>query len=72
MPLYCFALHNGRRFDDPESVEFLPHDEAAHKAALRIVRDLKKNSGTRWNGWTIEVTEDARPVWRIPFIGADA
>jgi hypothetical protein len=24
-----------------------------------------------WKGWTVEVTEDARKVWQIPFIGAE-
>jgi len=70
MPLYHFAVRNSHYRDDPDGTE-LADDEAARGAALQVIRDLKKNSGIRWNGWTIEVTEGDRPVWRIPFIGAE-
>jgi hypothetical protein len=71
MPLYRFAAYNGRLLDDPEAVEFLPDDEAAREEALQIIQDLKRNNRTRWNGWTIEVTEGDRQVWKIPFTGAE-
>jgi hypothetical protein len=68
MPIYHFAVHNSRVHPDPEGME-LPADEAAHQEALRIIRDLKRNNEGRWIGWTIEVTNGAREVWQIPFIG---
>jgi hypothetical protein len=70
MPLYHFAVRNSHSHDDPDGTE-LADDEAAREAALQVIRDLKKNSGTKWNGWTIEVNEGERAVWRIAFIGAE-
>jgi hypothetical protein len=71
MPLYQFALHNGRRVDDLEATEFLPDDKAAREEALHIIHDLKKNSVSGWNGWTIEVTDGDRQVWQIPFYATE-
>jgi hypothetical protein len=67
MPLYRFAVHNSHWHDDSEGTE-LPDDGAAREAALQVIRDLKKNDQTRWNGWTIKVTQGDRQVWQIPFI----
>ena len=71
MPLYRFALHNGHRLDDEEAAEFLADDEAAREEALQIIRDLKKGNASGWKGWRVEVTDGDRPVWQIPFIGAE-
>jgi Domain of unknown function (DUF6894) len=67
MPLYQFALHNGRRVDDLEATEFLPDDKAARQEALLIIHDLTKNDVSGWRGWTIEVKEGDRQVCQIPF-----
>jgi hypothetical protein len=69
MPLYRFALHNGRRPDDLEATEFLPDDEAAREEALQIISDLKRNNVSGWKGWRVEVTVGDRQLWQIPFIG---
>ena len=69
MPLYRFAVHNSHWHDDTDGTE-LPDDEAARDAALQVIRDLKKNNETMWNGWTIKVTQGDRQVWQIPFIEA--
>ena len=68
MPLYHFAVHNSHVHDDPEGTE-LSDDGAAHKEALRIIRELKRNNVGMWTGWTIEVTDGARHVWQIAFLG---
>jgi hypothetical protein len=68
MPLYRFALHNGHRLDDEEAAEFLADDEAARQWGLQVIRDLRKNSEIEWKGRTIDVTQDDREVWQIPFI----
>jgi hypothetical protein len=68
MPLYHFAVHNSHLHDDPDGTE-LPDDGAAHKEALRIIGDLKRNNVGIWTGWTIEVTDGGRRVWQIPFLG---
>ncbi len=65
MPLYRFAVHNGRWHDDPEGAE------DAREMALQVIHDLKKINGNERNGWTIKVTAGDRQVWLIPFIGAE-
>ena len=69
MPLYHFAIHNGRTHADPDLYD-LPDDDAARQWGLQAIRDLRKNSETRWKGWTINVTEGDREVLQIPFIDA--
>jgi hypothetical protein len=72
MPLYSFSLRDGQRLDDFEATELLPDDAAARVEALQIIHDLQKNNNvTAWKGWRVEVTDGARQVWQIPFIGAD-
>jgi uncharacterized protein DUF6894 len=68
MPLYHFAVHSSHLHDDPEGTE-LPDDEAARQWGLQVIRDLKRNNKTGWNGCTIEVTDGDRQVWQLPFIG---
>jgi hypothetical protein len=71
MPLYSFSLRGGHRPDDFEATEILPDDEAAREEALQIIRDLKKNNRTAWNGWRVDVTDGDRQVWQIAFIARD-
>jgi len=71
VPQYHFAAHNGHTLDDPEAAEFLPDDEAAREEALQVIQDLKRNNVGAWRGWTMEVTDGDRKVWRIPFSGAE-
>ena len=66
MPIYNFTAHNGSRLEDDGGTE-LPNDAAAQAYALRVVRELNKNNGNRWNHWKMEVTEGDRRVCDIPF-----
>jgi hypothetical protein len=45
----------------------LPDDAAAQEFALKVMRGLVDNVDDDWTGWTMEVTEGGRPVWRLPF-----
>jgi hypothetical protein len=67
MPLYHFIIHNGCRCDPDEGTE-LPDDAAARQEAVQVIRDFKKNNENGCKGWTMEVMEGDRGVWRIPFI----
>jgi uncharacterized protein DUF6894 len=69
MLLYRFTVRNGHAYDDLDGTE-LADDEAARQEALLVIHDLTKNNEPRWMGWmgwTIEVTEGDRRVWRIRF-----
>jgi hypothetical protein len=66
MPLYLFAV---RHFvdcleDDLGGVE-LPDDAAANEFALKVMRGLVQKEEDNWNGWTMEVTQGERRVWRF-------
>ncbi len=66
MPLYRFTVHNSHRYDDLGGAE-LADDNAAREEALLVIHDLAKNNESKWKGWTIEVKDGDRRVWRIPF-----
>jgi hypothetical protein len=69
MPLYRFAVRNSHYYVDQDGAD-LRDDEAARHWALQVIRDLKRNNETKWNGWTIVVTDGDRKVWQIPFVEA--
>ena len=56
MPVYNLNAHNGGRLEDDGGTE-LPNDAAAQAYALRVIRELNKNNGNRWNHWKMEVIE---------------
>jgi hypothetical protein len=66
MPRYHFAVRNSDRHDDPDGTE-LADDAAAREYAMRVIRELQHGDGDNWRGWTMEVTQDGRRVWQIPF-----
>jgi hypothetical protein len=70
MPRYHFDvrhLEDGDYLEDnPAGVE-LPDDAAAREFALNVMRGLADSLDEDWTGWTMEVTEGGRPVWRLPF-----
>lgn len=67
MPIYNFVVHNGVGLDDDGEGTELRNDVAARAYAVQIIDELKKNNGTRWNGWKMKVTESDRQVFDIPF-----
>jgi hypothetical protein len=66
MPIYRFVIHDGRDRDDPAGIE-LPDDEAARREVAFILRDLGKTQASGRHDWTIEVMDESRLVWKIPF-----
>jgi hypothetical protein len=70
MPRYRFDvrhLDDGEYLEDnPAGVE-LPDDAAAREIALKVMRRLVEGGDDDWEGWTMEVTEGGRSVWRLPF-----
>jgi hypothetical protein len=69
MPRYLFDVHHfdGDYLEDnPAGVE-LPDDAAAQEFAFKVMRGLVQSLDEDWTGWTMEVTEGGRPVWRLPF-----
>jgi hypothetical protein len=70
MPRYRFDvrhLDDGEYLEDnPAGVE-LPDDAAAREFALKVMRRLVEGGDDDWEGWTMEVTEGGRSVWRLPF-----
>jgi len=68
MPRYLLSVRhfdNDYWVDEPEGVQ-LSDDAAAREFALRVMRGLlikEKN----WKGWTMEVMQGGRRVWRLPF-----
>jgi hypothetical protein len=69
MPRYLFAVRHfdGDCLDDePEGVE-LPTDAAARAFALKVMRGLVQIEDDNWEGWTMEVMQGGRRVWRFPF-----
>jgi hypothetical protein len=70
MPRYLLSV---RHFDndylvveEPEGVQ-LPDDAAAREFALKVMRGLVQIEGENWEGWTMEVTQEGRRGWRLPF-----
>jgi Domain of unknown function (DUF6894) len=69
MPRYVFDV---RHLDDlclednPAGVE-LSDDAAAREFALKVMLGLVQSQDDDWNGWTMEVTQGERRVWRLPF-----
>jgi hypothetical protein len=69
MPRYLFDvchLDDDYLEDNPAGVE-LPDGAAARDFALKVMRGLVDSLDEDWAGWTMEVTEGGRPVWRLPF-----
>jgi hypothetical protein len=69
MPRYVFDV---RRLDDlclednPAGVE-LRDDVAAREFALKVMLGLVQSQNDDWDGWTMEVIQGERTVWRLPF-----
>jgi hypothetical protein len=66
MPRYHFTVRNSDTHDDPEGSE-CPDDAAAREHAIRVIRELRHGKGDDWKGWSMEVTQGQRLVWRLPF-----
>jgi hypothetical protein len=69
MPRYLLAvrhLDHDSLADELEGVQ-LPDDPAAREFALKVMRGLMQIEGENWEGWTMEVTQGGRRVWRLPF-----
>jgi hypothetical protein len=71
MPRYWFAVHNGDRYADPQTME-LSDDAAAREYAIRVIRELRRGDEDYWKGWTMEVTQNGRRVCEILFDEIDA
>jgi hypothetical protein len=68
MPRYLLSVRhfdNDYLVDEPEGVQ-LSDDAAAREFALRVMRGLLIKE-ENWEGWTMEVTQGGRRVWRLPF-----
>ena len=68
MPRYLFAVRhfdNDYLVDEPEGVQ-LSDDAAARAFALMVMRGLVQREEENWEGWTMEVTQGGRRVWRLP------
>jgi hypothetical protein len=71
MPLYRFVVHAIDVIDDPEGVQ-LSDDQAAVAEAVKIIRELKKDSPhEELQNWALAITEDDREVAFIPFDTVD-
>jgi hypothetical protein len=66
MPHYHFIVHAFEEIDDPEGAEY-PDESFALMAALKIVREIKRDEDDKVRGWSIEVKEGERRVAVIPF-----
>jgi hypothetical protein len=64
MPVYYFTVHDGRWHEDPDGTA-LDNDDAAHKEAVAIGRELAKGHDPGTKVYTIQVTEGDRLVWII-------
>jgi hypothetical protein len=72
MPRYFFHVRNHVHTKDTEGTD-LPELASAHGEALRDIDDIKRSEfatlDARWDGWSIEVCDDADNVLLIvPFI----
>jgi hypothetical protein len=68
MPHYVLSVRhfdNDYLVDEPQGVQ-LADDGAAREFALRVMRGLVIKE-ENWEGWTMEVTQGGRRVWRLPF-----
>jgi hypothetical protein len=68
MPRYLLSVrhfNNDYWVDELEGVQ-LSDDSAAREFALRVMRGLLIKE-ENWEGWTMEVTQGGRRVWRLPF-----
>ena len=69
MPRYLFDVRRlGDEYleDNPAGVELLD-DAAAWEFAVKVMRGLVESLDEDWTGWTMEVTEGGRLVWRLQF-----
>ena len=68
MVIYSFSIHNADG-EDHETVGrmALAHDKAARAFGKLVIRDMMRGDGTRYAGWTMDVTKGARPVFSIFF-----
>jgi hypothetical protein len=69
MPRYVFDVRHldGDYLEDNLAGVELPGDAAAWDFAAKVMRGLLESLEEDWTGWTMEVTEGGRSVWRIPF-----
>jgi hypothetical protein len=68
MPRYVLSVRhfaNDYLVDESKGVQ-LSDDAAAREFALRVMRGLLIKE-ENWEGWTMEVTQGGRRVWRLPF-----
>ncbi len=69
MPRYQFVVRHSAYADleDNEAGTELPNDAAAREFAAKVMRGLVQQREDDWHGWTMEVREGGRRVWRLPF-----
>jgi Domain of unknown function (DUF6894) len=70
MPFYRFALHDGESAFEDEGV-WLANDEQAIEHAHGVARELMHARESQTRGWHIDVFEDGRQVYRVPFARID-
>lgn len=69
MPRYLFVLrHPAHDAPDNEPVGMdLSDDNTAREFAVKIIRGLVQDEDENWEGWVMDVTQNGRQVWRLPF-----
>ena len=70
MPLYHFALHDGESAFEDEGV-WLANGEQAIAHAHGVARELMHAREPQTRSWHIDVLEDGRQVYRVPFARID-
>jgi len=70
MPLYHFTLHDGESAFEDEGV-WLANGEQAIEHAHGVARELMHARESQTRGWHIDVLEDGRQVYRVPFARVD-
>jgi hypothetical protein len=70
MPFYRFALHDGESAFEDEGV-WRANDEQAIEHAHGVARELMHARESQTRSWHIDVFEDGRQVYRVPFARID-
>ncbi|QOG23422.1 DUF6894 family protein [Bradyrhizobium sp. SEMIA] len=62
MTQYSFKVSNGELSYETQE---LPDDEAAWREAVRTVKDVETNLHSGGGSWSLVVTRDGNPLYRI-------
>jgi hypothetical protein len=71
MPTYTFKLHDDDSGVIDDSGVSLPNKEVAYRYACDVVRELMHRREQRTRDWQLDVFDNERKIFEIPFVKLD-